>query len=142
MAAPTIQEVREAIASVITEATGLQVKSTTGGPWLPPIGILALPEIPEVLTMQRGFEQHDYRLLVIEAGTELHSAEIRLGQFMGSVAPLSIKEAIRATPTLGLASTVCQARVVSRRPMGAEELGDDIQGPAAEFMIRVLVRGA
>lgn len=130
----TISQVRDGIASVVDDVTGLRVYDTIPDAFATP-GAIIIPvnSVPRTLTGTR--DEQNYRVLLLLANEVTRVAQDTLDGYISSTGSTSIRVKLAATSNLGISG--CKATW-----MGVENYGRVQWDEAVYFGAEVLIQVA
>lgn len=142
MTAPTVDEVRQALATQLSTIPQLHGYGYSPTNLDVPCAVVSLPSIPEDLSFQSGLELHTYLVTVYVSEADIKSGEIRLAGYLSAAGDTSVKACLNTKGPNCLGVTgVSEIRVSARRAVPPLELGEEPY-LAAEFSVDVYQSGA
>lgn len=119
---PTVQELREGLATRLRTISGLRAASTQPDNPMPPQAIVNLDSITYDTAFARGLDEYQFTILVIAGRVAERTAQNRLEAYLNPSGTSSIKTAIQGDRTLGgKAQTL---RVTEVTSFGSINVGD------------------
>lgn len=99
--ATTVSQVRDGIASVVDDVTGLHVYDTIPDSFVPP-GAIIIPEnsVPRTVTGTR--DEQNYRVLLLLANEVTRVAQDTLDGYLSSTGDTSLRAKLASTSNLGI----------------------------------------
>lgn len=101
MAAPTVRQIREGMATRLDTIDGLRPFSHVPGQFSPPAGIVGMPTRPPTETFQRGTDRWDLTVWIVVARQADLQTEKKLEGFLNPTGAGSVRAAVYADKTLG-----------------------------------------
>lgn len=119
---PTVQELREGLATRLRTISGLRAAATQPDNPMPPQAIVNLDSITYDTAFARGLDEYQFTILVIAGRVAERTAQNRLEAYLNPSGTSSIKTAIQGDRTLGgKAQTL---RVTEVTSFGSINVGD------------------
>lgn len=140
MAAPTLQQVMEAIETQLQAIPGLRTAAYVADQVNPPTAIVGVPNIDEYhATFARGRMSLEFQVWILVSASLDRIGQMALASFADATGENSVINAIESDKTLG--GTVNDCIVLSFRSLGSEEVGQ-IGYYGGVFELRVVADGS
>lgn len=101
MAAPTVRQIREGVATRLATISGLNVFSHVPGQFASPAAVVGMPTRQQTETLQRGTDRWEVSVWIVVARQADKQSEKKVEQFLNPTGSTSVRAAIYGDTTLG-----------------------------------------
>jgi hypothetical protein len=141
MAAPTLQQIMEALETACATISGLRHSAIVNGQISPPHLMVGVPPVEDYHgTMASGYLLTEFPITIFTSSAVDRVGQLLLAEFANPTGARSIKAAVELDKTLG--GVVDDCYVTSFRPLGLVNVGaPDAQYLAGTFQVKIIAKG-
>lgn len=141
MAAPTVRQIREGVATRLDTIAGLRVFSSVPGQFSPPAGIVGMPERPETESFGHGTDRWDLSIWIVVARQADAQSEKNLEGYLNPTGASSVRAAMYADKTLGSVVNDLFELSAEATNFVFGSSGNEVNYIGLEFIYKILAAG-